>query len=138
MKLTLLVLWLASLMTAQSATRTVTLKWTAGVNSVPITYNVFRCVAASATGCTPAVAINTAPVTGTTYNDLSAVVGQSYMYGVEALAAPCGPGSAGPCGSSTMTVLSQILYIPPRPAGPSPVGTVTLTITGTGIVAIIQ
>ena len=123
-----------------AATRDVLLKWAASTTAgqVAITYDVLRCaVTAPAVTCKPAK-INTSPVTVSSYTDTTAVIGDSYIYGVEAVAPACVAGVPAICGTSTITETPAAVLIPSKPAAPSPTATVTITVTGKGIVAVIE
>jgi hypothetical protein len=77
---------------AQTATRTVGVSW--GASSAPTGYtgtvtgyNVFR----GATSTGPFTQLNASLITGLTYADATAVVGQTYTYYVTAYAGACSP-----------------------------------------------
>jgi hypothetical protein len=86
MKIVLVIAASALIMFAQS-TRTVSLSWTASTSSGVTGYNVSR--GASTSG--PFTQLNSALITGTTYADTTAVIGQTYTYQVVAMAVPCTP-----------------------------------------------
>lgn len=125
---------------SNAATRSIWLKWnpSASDSLVGISYNVLRCqVIAPSVGCVPTVPINSSPITFTEYTDSTAVVGDRYQYGVEAVAPPCALGVS-PCGLSNVTTLPAPLYIPPRPLEPSSTASVTITVTAKGIAVVID
>jgi hypothetical protein len=139
MKFMLLGLLLAGLATA--ATRNVNLVWSASADAsiVAITYNVFRCqVIAPAVKCVPGTLLNTGPITSTNFVDSNATVGLSYMYGAEAVAPACVSGSSKPCGVSILTETAEPITINARPAQPCTTCKVSLTITGVGMIAVVE
>lgn len=69
---------------AQSATRPVSLSWTASTSSGVLGYNAFR-----AQGSGAPAQLNTSLIAGTSYTDTTAVIGNTYSYTVVAVAAPC-------------------------------------------------
>lgn len=107
----LLVLATAALV-AQSTTRLVQLSWTASTTNGVTGYNIFRGPTASG----PFTQLNTTPITGTSFNDTTAVVGQTYTYQVDAVAAACTPTTpvTTACGSSVPAVTAT--NVPPQPA----------------------
>jgi hypothetical protein len=126
---------------ASAATRNVNLVWSASTDAsiVVITYNVFRCqVIAPAVKCAPATLLNTAPITSTDFVDSNATVGLSYMYGAEAVAPSCVAGNSKPCGVSVLTEMAEPITINPRPAQPCTTCKVSLTITGVGMIAVVE
>lgn len=105
-------------LSAQAATRSVILTWTASTSTTVTGYSVYRCTVVSpATTCTPNVsgtAIGTS--TGTSYTD-SAATGSAYGYSVVANAPAC-TGSTpvtSPCGTSAPA--STTVPVPPQTAG---------------------
>lgn len=90
MKLLLSVLILASAALAQAAptTRNVLLSWTASTSAGVQGYQVYR---VSTAGVSTGVPINSAIITGTSYTDTTAVIGQTYVYGVTAVGVACSP-----------------------------------------------
>ena len=129
---------LASL--GSAATRDVLLTWAGSTSAgqVLISYNVLRCTMTGTVKCTPISRINLSPVTTSNYTDTTAVIGDSYIYGVEAVAPACVAGVPAICGISTLTETPAPVLIPSKPAAPSPTATVTITVTGKGIVAVIE
>ena len=99
---------------AQTATRNVLLSWGASTSSGIVGYNVFRAATSTGPFTTP---LNATPLTGLTFTDTTAVVGQTYTYAVAALGTPCTPttpvGTA--CGSSAPTTATTT--VPAQPGG---------------------
>lgn len=122
MKKLLLLLLLALPIMAQSATRNVSVSWTVSTSSGVTGYNVSRAV--TATGPFTSLTATPLPATAVSFNDPTAVVGQTYTYQVFASAAACTPTTpvATPCGNSTPVTASTT--VPPQPGA-----TITVTLT---------
>ncbi len=105
---------LSLILQSQSVTRNVICSWTASTSAGVTGYNVYR-----APQTTPPVyaMLNTAPVTGTTFTDPTAVIGSTYLYTVTALTPACTSTTpvTTPCGESQMSNPTTV-PIPPRPA----------------------
>lgn len=115
-------LFLTGILFAQGSMRIVSLSWTASTSTGVLGYNVFR-----ATPTTIATQLNTVLISGTVYNDATAVIGNTYIYTATAVAAPCPSviiASTPACGSSPYSLPASII-IPPQP---SIVVTVTVSV----------
>jgi len=114
-RLILMCIVLAIALAAQS-TRPVNLSWTASTSSGVIGYNIYRSTSVFTTtaGLTP---LNSSPITGLSYQDTTAVIGQTYTYGATAVAAACTPTTpvGTPCGQSPLSP-TVTTTIPAQPA----------------------
>ena len=117
-RLALLLALLTGTLFAQT-TRTVNLSWTASTTT-GVTYNVWR----GATSAGPFSQLNTSAISGLTYADSTAVVGNTYTYYVTAYAGACTPTGTTPCGSSAPSPMVSQTIPPP----PSAAGAITLTV----------
>jgi len=110
---------------AQAATRPVSVTWSAANPAPTIGYNLYRCAAP----CTPVAAgntpLNSSPQTGLTYTD-NPTTGVSYIYGADAVSAACTPTTppTTACGTSTMSVSGTV----PVPPTPNPPGTIIVVV----------
>lgn len=132
---------LLTTITIAGATRNVVWKWDASPTAaiVPITYNLMRCtVITPSVTCVPTTLINASPITTTDFTDTTAVIGQTYLYGVEAVAPACVSTNPAPCGISALLEALEPITIPPKPAPPPANATINITVTGHGIVAVIE
>jgi hypothetical protein len=113
MKPLLFSLALLLLTPAQSVTRNVICSWTASTSPGVTGYNVYR---APQTPTPVFVALNQAPLTGTSFTDTTAVIGSMYLYAVTSITPACTATTAitTPCGESEMSNPTTV-PIPPRP-----------------------
>lgn len=115
----LISLLFAACLCAQTATRQVTLEWTASTSTGVTGYSVSRGTSPSG----PFTVLTPTPIAGTTFTD-TATVGQTYTYQVVAVAPDCTPTTPVTQACGTSAPAAATANVPPKPNV-----TVTLTIT---------